>query len=78
VLSYRLIQQQFALQFDFGDDVDELSTVVEPQRGQSDSAGMKQPSLDQSRSDLMQKIVGEAIKACYSRECHVKSTTNDC
>jgi RNA-directed DNA polymerase len=57
VLSDRPTQQQ--LSFDFGDctATDEASTVEEPQRGQSASATTKQPSLDQSQKDLMEKIV---------------------
>lgn len=57
MLSDRLTQQQLALQIDLGDDVDELTTVDEPQRGQSVSANTKQPSLDQFQNDLMEKIV---------------------
>jgi hypothetical protein len=57
VLSGRPTQQELALQFDIGDDVDELSIVEEPQSRQSDSADTKQPSLDQSQNDLMEKIV---------------------
>jgi len=50
------------LSFDFGDDpeADVAASVEEPQRGQSVSATTKQPSLDQSEYDLMEKIVDTA------------------
>jgi hypothetical protein len=57
VLSDRPTQQQLALQFDFGDVVDELSIVAELQSQQSDSANTKQPSLGSFQNDLMEKIV---------------------
>ena len=57
MLSNRPTQQQLALEIDLGDVVDELTIVEEPQRGQSDSATMQQPSLDHFQTDLMEKIV---------------------
>jgi RNA-directed DNA polymerase len=60
VLSNRPKRQQLTLGFDDLIEADNAAPVEEPQRGQSDSATTKQPSLDRSQIDLMEKIVENA------------------
>lgn len=60
MLSDRPTFQQLTFNFDDSIEPDEAAPMAEPQRGQSEPANAKQPSLDQFLDPLMEKIVDPA------------------